>query len=190
MVRGIQWRQPAGWTGLPAGAKAALAVYAAGFLEGAGSHVRDLATRGVHAYDWASWPAQALYYTLVVWDLLAVYLALRARAAVVPLAVAIMVLDLSSNWYYDWPGIRADPGSFWAPVGLLPMSVFGLFVAAAPVPLWRVLRRREPQRERQREPRREPRGEPAEPRRTSPDSSASMEPARGHYPGPRDTPHT
>ena len=198
MVRGIQWRRLSEWTGLPTGAKAALAVYAAGFLEGAGSHVRDLATRGVHAYDWASWPAQALYYTLVVWDLLAVYLALRARAAVVPLGVAIMALDLGSNWYYNWPGIRADPGQFWAPVGLLPMTSFGVFVAVAAVPLWRVLRRQEPQRDRRREPRREPqpeprpepRPEPAEPRRTSPDSSASMEPARGYYPGPRDTPHT
>jgi hypothetical protein len=140
----IRWRLPAGWDGLPAGAKAALAVYAIGFLEGAGSHVQQIAGGGVHTYDRVWWPSQVLYYTLVVWDLLAAYLALRARAVVVPLGVAIMVLDLTSNWHYNWSAIRADPGLFWAPVGLLPMSFFGLFVAAAGVPLWRVLRRREP----------------------------------------------
>ena len=131
------------WAGLPRWVQPALAVYAIGFLEGAGSHAWDLATRGAHAYDAVWWPSQALYYTLVVWDSLAVYLALRAHPAVVPLGVAIMAADLSSNWHYNWSAIRADPGLFWAPVGLLPMSLFGLFVAGAGVPLWRVLRRRE-----------------------------------------------
>ncbi|WP_194917141.1 hypothetical protein [Catenulispora rubra] len=47
VASGIRWRwkvrQPARWIGLPTAAKAALAVYAVGFLEGAGSHVQDLA---------------------------------------------------------------------------------------------------------------------------------------------------
>jgi hypothetical protein len=140
--KGIRWRGPRRWAGLPAGARVALAVYAICFLEGAGSHVLQIAGGGVHTYDWVWWPSQVLYYTLVVWDSLAVYLALRAQAAVVPLGVAIMVLDLGSNWHYNWSSIRADPGLFWAPVGLLPMSSFGLFVVAAGMPLWRVLRRR------------------------------------------------
>lgn len=150
MERGMRWRGPAGWggwngwngwSGLPTGAKAALAVYAIGFLEGAGSHVLQIAAGGIHTYDRVWWPSQVLYYTLVVWDGLAVFLALRARAAVVPLGVTIMAADLTSNWHYTWSAIRADPGLFWAPVGLLPMSAFGLFVAAAAWPLWRVLRR-------------------------------------------------
>ncbi|MEY9934865.1 hypothetical protein ABH926_009536 [Catenulispora sp. GP43] len=141
--KGIRWRQPRGWAGLPTAARVVLAVYAIGFLEGAGSHVLQIAGGGVHTYDWVWWPSQVLYYTLVVWDSLAVYLALRAHPAVVPLGVAIMVLDLGSNWHYNWSAIRADPCLFWSPVGLLPMSSFGLFVAAAGVPLWRVLRGRE-----------------------------------------------
>lgn len=142
MESGIRRRLPARWIGLPTWAKAALAGYAAGFLEGAGSHVAQIAGGGVHTYDGVRWPSQVLYYSLVVWDSLAVCLALRARPAVVPLGVAIMTLDLTSNWYYNGPAIRADPGLFWAPVGLLPMSLFGLFVAVAAVPLWRVVRRR------------------------------------------------
>ena len=138
----MRWRLPAHWSGMPPAAKVALSVYAIGFLEGAGSHLRDLAIGGAHAYDRFWWPAQVLYYTLLVWDSLAVHLALRAHPAVVPLGVAIMAADLTSNWHYSWSAIRADPGLFWAPVGLLPMSAFGLFVAAAAVPLWRVLRRR------------------------------------------------
>jgi hypothetical protein len=140
--RGMRWRGPERWIGLPAPGRAALAVYAIGFTEGAGSHVRDLAIRGVHAYDWAAWPWQVLYYSLVVWDSLAVYLALRARPAVVPLGVAIMAADLAADWHYSWSAIRADPGLFWAPVGLLPMSAFGLFVVVAGVPLWHLLRHR------------------------------------------------
>lgn len=149
MERGMRWRGPAGrngWNGLPTGAKVALAVYAIGFLEGAGSHVLQIAGGGIHTYDHVWWPSQVLYYTLVVWDGLAVVLALRARAAVVPFGVAIMTADLISNWYCNWSAIRADPGSFWAPVGLLPISVFGLFVVAAAVPLWLVLRRWESRR--------------------------------------------
>jgi hypothetical protein len=54
----------------------------------------QIADGGVHTYDAVWWPSQVLYYTLVVWDALAVLLALRARPAVVPLGVAIMVADL------------------------------------------------------------------------------------------------
>jgi hypothetical protein len=131
------------WIGLPGWAQLALAVYAICFLEGAGSHVWDLTTRGIHAYDAVWWPSQALYFSLVALDAIAVHLALRAHPAVVPLGVAIMASDLNSNWHYNWSAIRADPALFWAPVGLLPMSLFGLFVAALGVPLWRVLRRRD-----------------------------------------------
>ena len=136
---GIRRWQPAGWIGLPGWANLALAVYAIGFLEGTGSHVRDILADGAHAYEWAASPVRAFYYVLVVLDPLAVYLAFRARAAVAPLGVAIMAADLSANWYYNWDGIRADPARV---LYLTPMSLFGLFVALTGVPVWRVLRRR------------------------------------------------
>ncbi|WP_194897677.1 hypothetical protein [Catenulispora pinisilvae] len=125
---------------MPRWVQVALAVYAIGFLEGAGSHVWDLATRGNHAYDLVAWPVQVLYYSLVVLDSLAVYLALRAHPAVVPLGVAIMAADLPANWHYNWAGVVAHRSHI---LYLTPMSLFGLFVAGAGVPLWRVLRRRE-----------------------------------------------
>ncbi|MBS2537655.1 hypothetical protein KGQ20_33380 [Catenulispora sp. NF23] len=128
------------WAGLPRWVQLALAVYAIGFLEGAGSHVQQIVSAGVHAYDAVWWPSQALYYTLVVWDSLAVYLALRAHRAVVPLGVAIMAADLPANWHYNWAAVVAHPVHV---LYLTPMSLFGLFVAGAGVPLWRVLRRRE-----------------------------------------------
>lgn len=172
---GMRWREPARWTGLPVAARVALTVYTIGFVEGAGSHVGDFASRGMaHTYDGVWWPSRVLYYTLVAWDLLVVYLAVRAHPAVVPAGVTILALDLGSNWYYNWSAIHADPGLFWAPVGLLPMSSFGLFAAGAGVPLWRVLRRRAP-------------------RRATPDISGFLRiegTPSGHYPGPRDTPHT
>ena len=141
---GMRWREPARWTGLPVAARVALTVYTIGFVEGAGSHVGDFASRGMaHGFGPAG-------------------------------PHAILALDLGSNWYYNWSAIHADPGLFWAPVGLLPMSSFGLFAAGAGVPLWRVLRRRAP-------------------RRATPDISGFLRiegTPSGHYPGPRDTPHT
>ncbi|MEY9863958.1 hypothetical protein ABH935_009612 [Catenulispora sp. GAS73] len=147
MASGIRWRwrgrQPERWTGLPTAAKTALAVYAIGFLEGAASHVQDLVAGGVDAYDWVSGPVQVLFYSLVVLDSLAVYLAVRAHPAVVPFGVAIMAADLPANWHYNWAGVTAHPAHI---LYLTPMSLFGLFVAAAAVPLWQVLRRRAPWR--------------------------------------------
>jgi hypothetical protein len=141
-TRVVRW--PSRWAGLPVWARWALAVYVIGFVEGTGSHLLDLATRGVHAYDRAVWPTQVLWYSLVVLDALVVWLALLARPAVVPSGVAIMAADLVANWNFNWSAIRADPGLFWAPVGLLPMSLFGVFVMVAGMPLWRLLRHWEP----------------------------------------------
>lgn len=163
------------WAGLPRWGQMALAAYVIGFAEGACAHLGDFVSRGfVHTYDRVWWPSQVLYYTLVVWDSLAIWLALRARAAVAPLGVATMALDLTANWYNNWSAIRADPGLFWAPVGLLPMSLFGLVVAVAAVPLWRLLRRRKT-------------GRATAGRLPLPPIERSRS---GHYPDPRDTSHT
>ena len=130
------------WTGLPVWGRVVLAGYAIGFTEGVAAHVRDLLAGGIHAYDAVWAPARTLYYSLVVLDAVAVTLTVRARAAVVPTGVVIMAADLAANWWYNWSAIRADPGSFWAPVGLLPMSLFGVFVVSAGLPLRRLLRSR------------------------------------------------
>ena len=127
---------------MPGWAQFCLFVYAACFVEGLGSHIRDLVLYGFHAYDWAVWPWRVMWYSFLLIEPVAVWLALRARWAAAPLGIAIMAGDLPPNWYYNWSAIKADPGLFWAPVGLLPMSSFGLFVVITGVPLWRLLRQR------------------------------------------------
>lgn len=132
------------WRGLPPWARIVLGVYAVGFLEGVGAHLKDLATHGLHAYAGLSPVVRALFFSLVFLDAAAATLALRAHPAVVPFGAAIMVADLAANWWVNARAVAADPGLFWAPVGLLPTTLFGVFVVSAGFPLWRLLSSRRP----------------------------------------------
>ncbi|AOR36217.1 hypothetical protein BFF78_38805 [Streptomyces fodineus] len=115
-------------------------MYAGGFLEGTCSHVLDLVRGGLHAYTgFGPLPLQIFFVALVVLDPLAVVLALRARPWGIRLAGAVMALDVLANWYVNWPWVKEDPADLLRPVGLLPITLFGVFVLASLLPLLRAL---------------------------------------------------
>ncbi|MFF1924027.1 hypothetical protein ACFVW8_26070 [Streptomyces sp. NPDC058221] len=129
------------WNGLPPWARWALALYLVGFLEGTGAHCLDLIRHGVHAYAFAPLPLQVLFVGLVVLDPLVVVLVGLVQAKGVPTASGVMVLDVTANWIADWPWLQEDPSWLLRPVGLLPITLFGLFVVATSTPLYRVMAR-------------------------------------------------
>jgi hypothetical protein len=119
-----------------------LAVYLIGFLEGAGAHVLDLVGGGIHVYaSFAPVPLQVLFVSLAVLDPLVVVLVGLVRLAGVRLACGVMVLDVIANWIVNWPRLEANPAWLLRPVGLLPITLFGLFVVASSVPLIRAVAR-------------------------------------------------
>ncbi|WP_245790824.1 hypothetical protein [Streptomyces monashensis] len=137
MTDGIRGR----WRALPRRARAALLLYAGGFLEGTGAHVADLARGGPHAYaGFGPLPLQVFFIALVALDPLAAVLTLRARPAGVRLAVAVMTLDVLANWYANRSWVTAHPAALLRPVGLLPITLFGLFVVATAPALLRAVR--------------------------------------------------
>lgn len=123
--------------------RCALGVYLIGFAEGTCAHIWDLAHGGVHAYAFAPAVLQVFFTALVVLDPLVVVLLARARPAGVTLAAAVMAADVTANWIADWPLLRDDPNWLWRPVGLLPITLFGLFVATTTLPLHRALTARQ-----------------------------------------------
>jgi hypothetical protein len=121
--------------------RCALVLYAAGFLEGACAHVLDLARGGPHVYAaFGPPPLQVFFVALVVLDPLAAVLTLRARPSGIRLAGAVMTLDVLANWYVNRSWVAADPTRLLRPVGLLPISLFGLFVVATAPALLRAVR--------------------------------------------------
>jgi hypothetical protein len=119
-----------------------------GFLEGACAHFLDLIRGGFHAY--ASFPQvslQAFFISLAVLDPLVVVLVAFVRRPGVWLASGVMVLDVSANWIGNWQWLHDDPAGLLRPVGLLPITLFGLFVVASLIPLHRTtaMTRRKPQ---------------------------------------------
>lgn len=115
-----------------------LVVYVAGFLEGTCSHVLYLVRGGIHAYSgFGPLPLQVFFLALVVLDPLVVVLTLRARPSAVWAAGGVMAPDVLGNWYVNWSWVKANPDRLLQPVGLLPITLFGLFVAATVLPLWR-----------------------------------------------------
>ncbi|MBO2465731.1 hypothetical protein [Actinomadura violacea] len=119
--------------------RCALGVYLIGFAEGTCAHAWDLARGGIHAYAFAPVALQVFFVALVVLDPLVVVLVARARPAGITLAGAVMAADVTANWIADWPILHDDPGWLWRPVGLLPITLFGLFVLATMPPLRRAL---------------------------------------------------
>ncbi|WP_186785804.1 hypothetical protein [Streptomyces misionensis] len=135
MTDGIRRR----WRTLSPRTRALLLVHAAGFLEGTGTHAADLAQRGLHAYSSYALPAQVFFVALIVLDPLVAVLVLGARPVGVPLAVAVMAADAFANWFVNWSWLCADWSRLLRPVGLLPITLFALFVLATSRPLWRAL---------------------------------------------------
>ncbi|MGW1745187.1 hypothetical protein ACWCRD_06140 [Streptomyces sp. NPDC002092] len=115
------------------------AVYVIGFLEGTGAHAYFLATGGLHTFGYAPLPVQLLLHALLLLDPLVALLIVRAHPSGPLLAAAVMVLDLAGNWDVAWHAVLADPVAFLRPVGLLPMTVFGMFVVFSALPLRQAL---------------------------------------------------
>ena len=126
---------------MPWWARWVLAVYLVGFAQGAGAHIRDLVRGGIHAYSAVPqvW-IQVFFVSLVVVDLLVVVLAAFVRREGIWLAAGVMVLDVAANWIVNWPWLQADPARLLRPVGLLPITLFGVFVLVTALPLLRVMK--------------------------------------------------
>ncbi|MET9172324.1 hypothetical protein ACSP97_03880 [Streptomyces sp. SCPE 10] len=135
MTDGVRLR----WRVLPPRTRVLLLVHAAGFLEGTGWHAADLARRGPHAYSSFPPAIQVFFLALVVLDPLVAVLALGARRVAAPSAGAVAAADAFANWFGNWPWISADWTRLLRPVGLLPITLFALFVLASSRPLWRAL---------------------------------------------------
>ncbi|MFJ6216834.1 hypothetical protein ACIQGZ_26420 [Streptomyces sp. NPDC092296] len=137
------WSGLPGWGGLPGWARWVLAGYAVGFTEGTCAHLLDLLRGGVRVYaSYAPLPAQVFFVGLVVLDPLVVALVLLGRPAAARLACGVMVLDGIANWYVDWPLLRENPAWLLRPVGLLPITLFALFVVVTAAPVRRATRHR------------------------------------------------
>ena len=129
------------WARLPGWARWVLAVYLIGFAQGTGAHIRDLTRGGIHAYS--SLPQtwiQVFFVSLVVLDPLVVVLVAFVRREGIWLAAGVMVLDIVANWIGNWPSLQEDPAGLLRPVGLLPITLFGVFVLVTALPLLRVMK--------------------------------------------------
>ncbi|MCZ1013404.1 hypothetical protein [Streptomyces noursei] len=114
-------------------------VYVVGFLEGAGVHGYFLATGGLDAYSYAPVPVQLLFHAILLLDPSVALLLIRARPGAPLLAAAVMLADMVGNWTVAWNAVMAHPTTFLRPVGLLPITLFGLFVLGTALPLRRAL---------------------------------------------------
>jgi hypothetical protein len=116
-------------------------VYLVGFAQGTAAHVRDLIRGGIHAYS--SLPQawiQVFFVSLVVLDPLVVVLVAFVRREGIWLAAGVMVLDVAANWTGHWPSLQEDPAGLLRPVGLLPITLFGVFVLVTVPSLLRVIK--------------------------------------------------
>ncbi|MFB7666314.1 hypothetical protein ACFC1R_20560 [Kitasatospora sp. NPDC056138] len=115
-------------------------MYLIGFLEGAGAHFLDLIRGGIHVYaSFAPVPLQVFFVSLAVLDPLVVVLVGLVSPVGVRLACGVMTLDAVTNWIVNWPQLRENPAWLLRPVGLLPITLFGLFVIASSGPVLRAM---------------------------------------------------
>ncbi|MER6978998.1 hypothetical protein [Streptomyces carpinensis] len=129
------------WGAQPHWARWVAVVYVIGFLEGTGAHAYFAATGGIHAYrDWPM-PSQLLFHSLLVLDALAAAWIALVRPAGPVLGAAVIAADLTANWWGNWAGVVRHPLDYLQPVGLTPITLFGLFVFATAAPLRRSFRR-------------------------------------------------
>ena len=130
----MRWRER--WGRLPMWARCVLVADAAGFTDGTGAHVRDLARGGLNAYGFAHPAVQVFFVSLVLLDPLVVVLIVRVCRAGVWLAGLVMTADMAANWFVNresiWLLLRPA-------AGLLAITVFGLFVLISVIPLQRCL---------------------------------------------------
>ncbi|MDX3115476.1 hypothetical protein [Streptomyces scabiei] len=114
-----------------------LAVYLIGFLEGACVHLLDVLRGGFHAY--AAFPEvslQVFFVSLAILDPLVVVLVGLVRREGVWLASAVMVMDVSANWWGNRHWLQDDPARL---LWLSPITFFGLFVVASAVAVHQVV---------------------------------------------------
>ncbi|MFE3884882.1 hypothetical protein ACFXPQ_18565 [Streptomyces lydicus] len=78
---------------------------------------------------------------MVILDPLVVLLVGLVRPEGVRLASGVMVLDVIANWIVNWPQLQDDPRWLPRPVGLLPITLFGLFVIVSSTLLLRTMTR-------------------------------------------------
>jgi hypothetical protein len=117
-------------------ARCVLVAYAAGFTDGTGAHIRDLARGGVNAYRFAPAAVQVFFVGLVLIDPLVVVLVVRVCRAGVWLAGSVMTADMAANWFVN----RQSPSLLLRPTaGLWAITIFGLFVLISVIPLQRCL---------------------------------------------------
>jgi hypothetical protein len=117
-------------------------VYVICFLWGTAMHVVDLAGGGHNSYSSpAPAPIRFYFVALVVLDPLVVVLLVRLRPIAVIVAGGVMAVDVSANYYVNWPQISQHPDYLLRPLGLLPFTLFALFVTVTASPLYRHLAR-------------------------------------------------
>lgn len=125
------------WRNLPRRARWVAAGYVVGFGEGACSHLYSVWAGGIHAFSRDPVPIQAVFHAMLVLDVLAVALIVRTSLAGPPLAAVAMSADAFGNWWTEAGNVTRHPLDYLAPFGLLPITLFGVFVLATALPLHR-----------------------------------------------------
>ncbi|MGY5014804.1 hypothetical protein ACWCY6_43255 [Streptomyces sp. 900105755] len=127
------------WGDRPVWIRCTVAVYVVGFLEGTAAHGYLLATGGLNAYDYAPVLVQLLFHVLLLLDPLVALAIIRAHPAGPLFAAMVMLADVLGNWSVAWSAIMTHPTAFLRPTGLLPITLFAIFVLLTALPLRRAL---------------------------------------------------
>ncbi|WP_336661425.1 hypothetical protein [Leucobacter sp. USHLN154] len=112
-----------------------VAVWVIGFTVGTITHAIDLVAGGLNVYAGFPMPVRWFWISLTVLDpLVVVLLILRSRAAV-PIAVLVMVADLTVNWsvFFAIGGLTL--------FGVITQSIFGAIVFITARNVWQRQRR-------------------------------------------------
>ena len=128
------------WGAQPVWVRCALVVYVIGFVEGTRAHVADLLRGGLGAYaSYGPVVLQVFFISLVVLDPIVVVLVALARPNGVWLGLVVMAMDVPANVFANWSMLRQDWWSLVRPGGMLPLTLFSVFVLVSVVPLLRHL---------------------------------------------------
>ncbi|MCQ4041740.1 hypothetical protein ACFOSC_32605 [Streptantibioticus rubrisoli] len=127
------------WRGRPGWARWVATGYVIGLAEGTAAHAYFLAAGGPHAYDYAPLPVQLFFHALLLLDPVSAVLVARAHPMGPLLGAGVMAVDVAANWWVQWGAVLARPADFLRPVGLLPITLFGLFVLGTAPALRRAL---------------------------------------------------
>ncbi|MGV9567311.1 hypothetical protein [Streptomyces sp. NPDC003480] len=80
-------------------------------------------------------PVQLLFHVLLLLDPLAALMITRAGPGGPLLAAVVMLADVVGNWSVAWSTVMTHPTAFLRPIGLLPITLFGMFVLLTALPL-------------------------------------------------------